>query len=89
MIKKLISSYYNVVKKNINDSIPKTIVTLLVNQSKNICEREIISNIYKSEIFDELLKEDSYIIKMREETKKHTIDLKNCIGILNSIDAKF
>lgn len=31
MIKKLIKSYYDVVKKNVNDSVPKTIVTLLVN----------------------------------------------------------
>jgi dynamin 1-like protein len=31
MIKKLIVSYFNVVKKNVNDSIPKTIITMLVN----------------------------------------------------------
>ncbi len=46
MIKKLIVSYFNVVKKNVNDSIPKTIITMLVNQSKNICERELISALY-------------------------------------------
>ena len=43
MIKRLIVSYFNVVKKNINDNIPKTVITMLVNQSKNICERELIS----------------------------------------------
>lgn len=31
MIKRLITSYFNVVKKNINDSVPKTIITFLVN----------------------------------------------------------
>jgi dynamin 1-like protein len=31
MIKKLIQSYFGVIKKNISDSVPKTIVTLLVN----------------------------------------------------------
>ena len=31
MIKDLIVSYFNVVKKNINDSVPKTIITFLVN----------------------------------------------------------
>jgi hypothetical protein len=46
MIKKLIVSYFNVVKKNINDSVPKTVITMLVNQSKNICERELISVLY-------------------------------------------
>ena len=61
MIKKLILSYFSVIKKNINDSIPKTIVTILVNQSKNICERELISNLYKPELFEELLQEDKFI----------------------------
>lgn len=32
MIKNLIVSYFNIVKKNINDSIPKTIVSFLVNR---------------------------------------------------------
>ena len=31
MIKKLITSYFNVVKKNINDSVPKSVITFLVN----------------------------------------------------------
>lgn len=32
MIKNLIVSYFNVVKKNINDSVPKTIITFLTNR---------------------------------------------------------
>ena len=31
LIKKLIVSYFNVVKKNINDLVPKSIVTFLIN----------------------------------------------------------
>ena len=31
MIKDLIVSYFNLVKKNICDSVPKTIITFLVN----------------------------------------------------------
>lgn len=46
MIKKLIVSYFNVVKKNINDSIPKTIVTFLVNHCKNCCEKILVNNLY-------------------------------------------
>lgn len=36
MIKSLIVSYFNVVKKNINDSIPKTIISFLVNRVTHI-----------------------------------------------------
>lgn len=31
-IKKLMSSYFDVVKKNINDTVPKTVITFLINQ---------------------------------------------------------
>ena len=31
-IKKLMASYFDVVKKNINDTVPKTVITFLINQ---------------------------------------------------------
>jgi len=46
MIKRLIVSYFNVVKKNVNDSIPKTIVTFLVNHCRNSCEKILVNNLY-------------------------------------------
>lgn len=52
MIKHLIVSYFNVVKKNINDSIPKTIVTFLVNHCRNSCEKILVNNLYVEEEFD-------------------------------------
>jgi len=55
MIKNLIVSYFNVVKKNINDYVPKTIITFLTNRSVNICERELVSSLYKEDYFEELL----------------------------------
>ena len=58
MIKDLIVSYFNLVKKNICDSVPKTIITFLVNQSRNLCERELIGVLYKSDAVDELLQEN-------------------------------
>jgi dynamin 1-like protein len=46
MIKRLIVSYFNVVKKNVNDSIPKAIVTFLVNHCRNSCEKILVNNLY-------------------------------------------
>jgi dynamin 1-like protein len=48
-------SYFNVVKKNINDSVPKTIVTFLINECKNSCEMVLVSNLYKEGEYDDLL----------------------------------
>ena len=89
MIKRLITSYFNVVKKNINDSIPKTVITMLVNQSKNICERELISQLYEHDKLEFLFEENQYVVESREATKKMIKQLRNCLNILNNIDAKF
>lgn len=66
MIKKLIVSYFNVVKKNVNDSVPKTVITMLVNQSKNICERELISSLYQNDKLNWLFEENAFIVECRE-----------------------
>jgi len=89
MIKRLITSYFNVVKKNICDTVPKTIISFLVNGSKNICERELVANLYREESYEELLAENSYIAKSREECRNTLTLLKNCANILTEIDSKF
>jgi dynamin 1-like protein len=57
----LIKSYFSIVKKNIADLIPKTIMAFLVNESKQIAQRELVSEIYKQGNLDELMVEDPII----------------------------
>ena len=40
IIKNLISSYFNVVRKNLNDIVPKTVIAMLVNKTKNQAQRD-------------------------------------------------
>ena len=56
-------SYFNVVKKNVNDSIPKAIVTFLVNHCRNSCEKILVNNLYVEDQFQELLFEQDYVVK--------------------------
>ena len=70
MIKRLITSYFNVVKKNINDSVPKTIVTFLVNHCRNSCEKILVNDLYVESEFDSLLQEKDYIVDEREKLRK-------------------
>jgi dynamin 1-like protein len=88
-IKGLISSYYQVVKNNISDSVPKTIITLLVNKSKNTCKNDLVASLYKDDGFDTLLAENSYIAQQREECRKTLKVLKDCMNVLVEIDTKF
>lgn len=46
IIKNLIVSYFNTVRKSMNDMVPKTVMAFLVNKSKNNSQRELIQKIY-------------------------------------------
>lgn len=88
MIKKLIVSYFNVVKKNVNDSIPKTIVTFLVNHCKNSCEKILVNNLYVESEFENLLQEKVYIVNERDRLRKEIGTLKECLDLINGIDSR-
>ena len=84
IVKNLIVSYFNIVKKNYCDFVPKTIMCFLVNKTKDISEQEIISQLYKTkEDIKNLLKEDEDITQRRKELKENLNFLKNSFNILN------
>jgi len=43
VIQNLIFSYYNIVKKNISDMVPKTIMAFLVNDSRKNAHSELVA----------------------------------------------
>ena len=86
IIKNLISSYYHVVKKNINDLVPKTIMCFLVNQSKMMAEKEMVSQLYKSNELDSLLQEDPFIGKKRKLIKDSLSYLKGSLEIITNFN---
>lgn len=53
-------------KKNVADLIPKTIMAFLINESKSIAQRELVSEIYKQGNLEELMVEDPVISQTRD-----------------------
>ena len=86
IIKNLINSYYQVVKKNINDLVPKTIMCFLVNQSKIMAEKEMVSQLFKSEELESLLVEDPNIAKKRKICKDNLQNLKKSLEIISDFN---
>ena len=70
MIKNLIQSYFDLVKKNIADMVPKTIMAFLVTESRNIAQGELVEAIYKSGNFEQLVVEDPMIAAQRASCKR-------------------
>jgi dynamin 1-like protein len=67
VIKLLIQSYFNIVKREMIDMVPKAITLTLVNHSKEGLQRELLQELYKPEFLDELLKESEYVVTRRKE----------------------
>ncbi|RPD59190.1 hypothetical protein L226DRAFT_510350 [Lentinus tigrinus ALCF2SS1-7] len=67
VIKLLIHSYFNIVKREMIDMVPKAITLTLVNHSKENLQRELLQELYKPEVLDDLLKESEYVVNRRKE----------------------
>ncbi|KAL6307991.1 Dynamin central region-domain-containing protein [Sparassis latifolia] len=67
VIKLLIHSYFNIVKREMIDMVPKAISLTLVTHSKDDLQRELLQELYKPEVLDDLLKESEYVVNRRKE----------------------
>ncbi|KAL3320863.1 Dynamin-1-like protein [Cichlidogyrus casuarinus] len=67
IIEGLISSYFLIVRKNIQDSVPKAIMHFLVNHVKDNLQSELVSKLYKQEQYNDLLKESEHVAQRRKE----------------------
>lgn len=63
----LIHSYFNIVKREMIDMVPKAISLTLVSHSTKNLQRELLQELYKPEVLDDLLKESESIVARRKE----------------------
>jgi len=85
VIKNLISSYFDLTKKNIADMVPKTIMAFLVNESKRIAQNELVDKIYKQGDFDNLIVEDPMVKASRTNCTRVIKALKTAQGLLGEV----
>ena len=67
---RLIKTYFLIVRKNIQDSVPKAIMHFLVNHVKDNLQSELVSKLYKSDLIDNLLMESEHIAARRREAQE-------------------
>lgn len=80
----LIRSYFQIVRKIILDSVPKAIMNFLVNYVKDNLQSDLVSHLYKTEEYDQLLKESEHVAQRRREAAEM---LK--VSFLNSMNVDF
>ncbi|XP_061629796.1 dynamin-1-like protein isoform X1 [Phyllopteryx taeniolatus] len=67
VIERLIKSYFLIVRKNIQDSVPKAVMHFLVNHVKDSLQSELVGQLYKSVLLDDLLTESEDMAQRRNE----------------------
>jgi dynamin 1-like protein len=85
IIKSLILSYFNIVKRNICDLVPKTIMHFTVNASKDILQKELVTQLYRQDMFENLLKEPDDVSDRRNHCKDMLEILKEAIDVIGQL----
>lgn len=67
--KLLLRSYYDIVRKNIEDAVPKAIMHFLVNHTKRELHNVFIRKLYRENLFEEMLQEPDEVAMKRKRTR--------------------
>ncbi|KAI8075292.1 DNM1 protein [Gongronella butleri] len=84
LIRTLITNYFGIVRKNVQDMVPKAVMHLLVNHSRETVQNRLVTSLYKRELFDELLQEDEAMSLERAKCKQLLDVYKQAFEIINN-----
>ncbi|XP_078432735.1 dynamin-related protein 3A-like isoform X2 [Wolffia australiana] len=83
--KLLLRSYYDIVRKNIEDSVPKAIMHFLVNHTKRELHNVFIRKLYRENLFEEMLREPDDISAKRKRTRETLRVLQQAFRTLDEL----
>ncbi|KAK4424295.1 Dynamin-related protein 3A [Sesamum alatum] len=83
--KLLLRSYYDIVRKNIEDSVPKAIMHFLVNHTKRELHNVFIKKLYRDNLFEEMLQEPDEVAMKRKRTRETLRVLQQAFRTLDEL----
>ncbi|KAH7421681.1 hypothetical protein KP509_13G070800 [Ceratopteris richardii] len=81
----LIKSYYDIVRKNIQDAVPKAVMHFLVNHTKRELHSVFIRKLYREHLFEEMLQEKEDIAVRRKRCKEVLRVLQQAVHTLEEL----
>ncbi|XP_076894518.1 dynamin-related protein 3B-like [Bidens hawaiensis] len=83
--KLLLRSYYDIVRKNIEDSVPKAIMHFLVNHTKRELHNVFIRKLYRDDMFEQMLQEPAEIAAKRKHIRERLRVLQQAYVVLDEL----
>ena len=81
----LIHSYFNIVKREMIDTVPKAISLTLVNYAKENLQKELLQELYKPDTLDNLMKESEFVVNRRKECIRMVQALNKAEEIVSAV----
>ncbi|XP_060787302.1 dynamin-1-like protein [Neoarius graeffei] len=85
VIQRLIKCYFLIVRKNIQDSVPKAVMHFLVNFVKERLQSELVGQLYRQPLLQELLIESQETAQQRTEVAHMLEALQKANNIISEI----
>ncbi len=85
IIKSLIDSYFNIVRKNFIDMVPKTIMYFLVNHVRDAMQNELVAELYRDAEINTLMKEAEDVAQRRKTCLEMSELLTRALEIVNEV----
>ncbi|KAH9622056.1 hypothetical protein KSS87_004391 [Heliosperma pusillum] len=83
--KLLLKSYFDIVRKNVEDAIPKAIMHFLVNHTKRELHNVFIKKLYRENLFEEMLREPGEVALKRKQTREKLRVLNQAFRVLDEL----
>ncbi|KAH9760234.1 dynamin-1-like protein [Citrus sinensis] len=87
--KLLLQSYYDVVRKNVQDLVPKSIMHFLVNHAKRNLHNTFIQKLYRENHVEELLQEHDEVAANRRQVKEVSLVLQLAVQTLDEVESEY
>ncbi|XP_010268466.1 PREDICTED: dynamin-related protein 3A-like isoform X2 [Nelumbo nucifera] len=88
VIKLLLRSYYDIVRKKIQDFVPKAIMHFLVNHTKRNLLSTFIQKLYRENLFEEMLHVQDDTVVKRKRTREMFQVLQQAVQTLEEVDSE-
>ncbi|WVO18052.1 hypothetical protein L204_105750 [Cryptococcus depauperatus] len=88
LIRSLIASYFTITRQTIQDLVPKAIMHLLVNFSRDAIQQRLVTQLYKPDLFSDLLFEDEALVSERTRVKALLDAYKEAFKVLSEVSLK-
>lgn len=85
ILRRLIESYFDIVRKRVQDMVPKAIITFLVKKSKESLQSTLVSKLYKPGLIDKMMSEGVEAVQQRKDMRMIEGMLEEALVEVNEI----